>query len=52
MRQFFSCCLPGSQKEKITFSEKVSETFYVKNAGASMRVLVEGNTNILYWLFM
>ena len=34
----------GCQKEKITFSENVSEVFYVENAGASMRVLVEGNT--------
>ncbi len=36
----FSSC----QKEKITLSENVSEAFYVENAGASMRVLVEGNT--------
>jgi pimeloyl-ACP methyl ester carboxylesterase len=35
----FSC-----QKEKISIGENVSETFYVQNAGASMRVLVEGNT--------
>jgi pimeloyl-ACP methyl ester carboxylesterase len=34
----------GCQKETITFSENVSEVFYVQNAGASMRVLVEGNT--------
>jgi pimeloyl-ACP methyl ester carboxylesterase len=37
---FLSCC----QKEKITFAGNVSETFYVENAGASMRVLVEGNS--------
>jgi pimeloyl-ACP methyl ester carboxylesterase len=36
----FSAC----QKEKISLSENVSEAFYVENAGASMRVLVEGNT--------
>jgi pimeloyl-ACP methyl ester carboxylesterase len=36
---FCSC-----QKEKITLSENVSEEFYVENAGASMRVLIEGNT--------
>src|SRR5690606_29874805 len=36
---FFSC-----QKEKIEVGANVSETFYVKNKGASMRVLVEGNT--------
>jgi pimeloyl-ACP methyl ester carboxylesterase len=36
--------LSGCQKEKITFSESVSEAFYVENAGASMRVLVQGNT--------
>jgi pimeloyl-ACP methyl ester carboxylesterase len=34
----------GCQKEKITVSGKVSEAFYVENAAASMRVLVEGNT--------
>jgi pimeloyl-ACP methyl ester carboxylesterase len=34
----------GCQKEKISFSTNVSETFFVENAGASMRVLVEGNT--------
>jgi pimeloyl-ACP methyl ester carboxylesterase len=33
------------QKEKITFGKNVSETFYVENTGASMRVLVEGNTS-------
>jgi pimeloyl-ACP methyl ester carboxylesterase len=37
---FFTAC----QKEVITFSEKASDVFYVSNAGASMRVLVEGNT--------
>src|SRR5674476_573705 len=36
----FSAC----QKEKISLSENVSEAFYVDNAGASMRVLVDGNT--------
>jgi pimeloyl-ACP methyl ester carboxylesterase len=36
--------LSGCQKEKITFAEKVSDVFYLENAGASMRVLVEGNT--------
>jgi pimeloyl-ACP methyl ester carboxylesterase len=36
--------LAGCQKEKITFSENASDTFYVENAGASMRVLVQGNT--------
>lgn len=35
----FSC-----QKESITIGVNVSETFYVENEGASMRVLVEGNT--------
>ena len=33
------------QKEKITIGVNVSETFYVENKGASMRVLVEGNTS-------
>jgi pimeloyl-ACP methyl ester carboxylesterase len=32
------------QKEIITIGTDVSETFYVENEGASMRVLVEGNT--------
>ena len=35
----------GCQKEKITFSSNTSEVFYVENAGASMRVLVQGNTS-------
>ncbi len=33
------------QKEIITIGNNVSETFYVDNRGASMRVLVEGNTS-------
>jgi pimeloyl-ACP methyl ester carboxylesterase len=37
---FTSC-----QKEVITIGNNVSETFYVDNRGASMRVLVEGNTS-------
>lgn len=37
---FFSGC----NKEETTFSKNVSETFYVENEGASMRVLIEGNT--------
>ena len=41
---FFLLLISGCQKEKISFSEDVSEVFYVDNAGASMRVLVEGNT--------
>jgi len=40
----FMLLFAGCQKEKITFSENVSEVFYVENAEASMRVLVEGNT--------
>jgi pimeloyl-ACP methyl ester carboxylesterase len=40
----FLFLLSGCQKEKITLSENVSEVFYVENAGASMRVLTEGNT--------
>jgi len=35
----------GCQKEKITISSSTSEVFYVENAGASMRVLVQGNTS-------
>jgi pimeloyl-ACP methyl ester carboxylesterase len=43
---FFSLLLlfPGCQKEKITISDNTSEVFYVENAGASMRVQVQGNT--------
>lgn len=36
---FTSC-----QKEKVTMGLNVSENFYLENKGASMRVLVEGNT--------
>jgi pimeloyl-ACP methyl ester carboxylesterase len=43
---FFSLILlfSGCQKKQITISDNVSEAFYVENAGASMRVLVQGNT--------
>jgi pimeloyl-ACP methyl ester carboxylesterase len=34
----------GCQKEKITISGASSEVFFVDNAGASMRVFVNGNT--------
>jgi pimeloyl-ACP methyl ester carboxylesterase len=34
----------GCQKENISFSDNASEVFYVENAGASMRVMVDGNT--------
>lgn len=34
----------GCQKEEISLSGKVSEVFFVENAGAAMRVLVDGNT--------
>ena len=37
--------LASCQKEKISIGTNVSDTFYVDNAGASMRVLVEGNTS-------
>jgi len=36
--------LVSCQKEKITFGTNVAETFYLDNNGASMRLLVEGNT--------
>ncbi|MCX6237162.1 MAG: alpha/beta hydrolase [Bacteroidia bacterium] len=36
--------LISCQKEKITIGTNVSETFYLDNDGASMRLLVEGNT--------
>ena len=37
--------IAGCQKEKITISSDASEVFYVENVGASMRVLVQGNTS-------
>jgi len=37
--------LASCQKEKITFGTHVSETFYLDNKGASMRILVEGKTS-------
>lgn len=37
--------LQSCQKENISIGSNVSETFYVDNKGASMRVLVEGNTD-------
>jgi pimeloyl-ACP methyl ester carboxylesterase len=42
---FIVLLMSGCQKEKITFSSDTSEVFYVENAGASMRVLVQGNTS-------
>lgn len=36
--------LTSCQKEKISIGKNVSETFYLDNKGASMHVLVEGNT--------
>jgi pimeloyl-ACP methyl ester carboxylesterase len=49
MKQIFIFCIflliAGCQKEKITISSDASEVFYVENAGASMRVLVQGNTS-------
>jgi pimeloyl-ACP methyl ester carboxylesterase len=38
------------QKENITIGNNVTETFYVGNKGASMRVLVEGNTSAKVFL--
>ena len=40
----FLILFPACQKETITISENASDAFYVENAGASMRVLVQGNT--------
>ncbi len=40
----FMLLFAGCQKEKITISQNASDTFYVENSGASMRVLVQGNT--------
>jgi pimeloyl-ACP methyl ester carboxylesterase len=38
-------CITSCQKETITIGNNVSETFYLDNGGASMRILVEGNTS-------
>ena len=40
----FIFLVASCQKQEVTIGTKVSETFYVENSGASMRVLVEGNT--------
>jgi pimeloyl-ACP methyl ester carboxylesterase len=40
----FTLIISSCQKEKITLGANVSETFYLQNKGASMRVQVEGNT--------
>jgi pimeloyl-ACP methyl ester carboxylesterase len=45
MEIVFFCLITSCQKEVITIGTNVSETFYVENSGASMRVLVEGNTS-------
>jgi pimeloyl-ACP methyl ester carboxylesterase len=37
--------ITSCQKEKITIGSNASDTFYVNNNGASMHVLVEGNTS-------
>ena len=42
---FFLSLMTSCQKEAITIGTNVSDTFYVENMGASMRVLVEGNTS-------
>ena len=42
---FLFFALTSCQKEKITIGTNVSETFYLDNNGASMRLLVEGNTS-------
>jgi pimeloyl-ACP methyl ester carboxylesterase len=45
---FFSLLIiliASCRKEVITFSGSTSETFFVENAGATMRVLVDGNTS-------
>lgn len=41
---FLIFVLASCQKETITIGTNVSETFYLDNKGASMRLLVEGNT--------
>ena len=48
---FFMCL--SCQEEKIISGNRVSETFYVENQGASMHVLVEGNvTSKVFLLFV
>lgn len=41
---FVILLIGGCQKERITLSSRASEVFYVENAGAAMRVMVQGNT--------
>lgn len=57
MRQIFViiCVLIGivsCQKEQITLGKQVSETFYLDNKGASMHVLVDGNTESKVFLII
>ncbi len=40
---FSMLIMGGCQKENISLSDHISDTFYVENKGASMRVLAEGN---------
>lgn len=42
---FMFLVLASCQKEEITIGTSVTETFYLDNNGASMRLLVEGNTS-------
>jgi pimeloyl-ACP methyl ester carboxylesterase len=42
---FMFFVLASCQKETITIGTNVTETFYLDNNGASMRLLVEGNTS-------
>lgn len=42
---FMLFVLVSCQKETITYGTNVSDTFYLDNNGASMRLLVEGNTS-------
>jgi len=42
---FLVIILTSCQKEKISIGVNVSETFYLDNNAASMRILVEGNTS-------
>lgn len=44
--------LGSCQKETITISHKASETIYLDNANASMRILIEGNTASNTFLIM
>jgi len=49
---FLLLLIPACQEEQISIGTNVSDTFCVENAGASMRVLVQGNTASKTYILM